>query len=202
MNIATVVEWSDLMLAIAAPSVTKVLFTSEISPSPELHAEYSIVQSTIPEGYRYSWSDLEDLKDTSNYEEWEVPVSAKALRMGAFLIAQLQDVARAPEVSALDNGVLALTWVFASGYVVVEVGSTSYGLLVMRDGEPIVMRNGQAWELYRLVKSEIVPLFSPGSTQAAPVAQSDLGMTQSRKNPAPAVLSWLPSFGGASAAPA
>jgi len=202
LNIATVVEWSDLMLAIAAPSVTKVLFTSEISPSPELHAEYSIVQSTIPEGYRYSWSDLEDLKDTSNYEEWEVPVSAKALRMGAFLIAQLQDVARAPEVSALDNGVLALTWVFASGYVVVEVGSTSYGLLVMRDGEPIVMRNGQAWELYRLVKSEIVPLFSPGSTQAAPVAQSDLGMTQSRKNPAPAVLSWLPSFGGASAAPA
>lgn len=202
MNIATVVEWSDLMLAIAAPSVTKVLFTSDVSPSPELHAEYSIVQSTIPEGYRYSWSDLEDLKDPSNYEEWEVPVSTNALRMGAFLIAQLQDVARAPEVSALDNGVLALTWVFASGYVVIEVGSTSYGLLVMRDGEPIVMRNGQAWELYRLVKGDIVPLFSPGSTQVAPFAQSDLGMTPSRKNTIPAVLSWLPSFGGASAAPA
>lgn len=202
MNIATAVEWSDLLLAIAAPSVTRVMFTTDLTPQRELRPEYAAIQSATPESYRNAFSDLSDLRDEASYDDWETPVSLEALRTGASLIAQLQQFAQAPEVSALENGVLALTWVFASGYVVIEMGSSSYGLLVMRNGEPIVMRNGKTWELQRLVDTEITPLFNPSAVQRAPVAQSDLGAMPSAKNTGPSAFSWWPSFGGAAAAPA
>jgi hypothetical protein len=122
---------------------------SRVGPS-DLKRHWEPARSAkVDPNFKYSWDDLEQLR--GSLDAWDpddgAQPSASSLRLAFELLTLIQPIASAPEVSSLENGTVLLLWKFTRGYMSIELGTTTFGLIAMRPGFPTVHTNGDANDL-------------------------------------------------------
>jgi hypothetical protein len=146
MDLETLVHWG-LIATMAVPTLTPVQHASTPFNYVTVEHRQTGARFLQSESQVSALEDIQDLRRPDAYMETETQVPAAALDAGSYVVRALPAEAVAPEVSALEDGVLALLWRTHSGIVSLEIGGSSYGLVAVSDGTPIYLNNGAVDEI-------------------------------------------------------
>lgn len=114
-------------------------------------------------GYQYVWEDLVEIAASAqDWPDGEIPPSQSAIRSVSDVISQTADVLPPPEITARETGTILILWPAPEGFMSLEVGTETFGLLGSRHGYPSLRVNGALTELQRYLPHRRTESLSAG----------------------------------------
>jgi hypothetical protein len=120
------------------------------------------------DAFSYARGDLEELWEASREKpDARESISKRVYQNASNALLAAAKFGAAPEVNGLDNGVVQLLWTAGDGFVSVEIGDHSYGMIHFSDGRTVFKRNGELSELSSLLNEKANNLRDCGKAKTA-----------------------------------